>query len=348
MNKFKTAAFIFIMVAALVTSGHAAYSVLTTQLHTPILLALLAAIVVDTAAIWFGTHAAEQATLGDSVTKTRLVTGLVIVTSLVLNFYYGYSEGTWITGLVSCIYPMIAAVTYEFWIEHKIRKVRKALGYILPKTPSYVTGKYQDKDAVTALKKDYARKTIEDARALMEHSFDQRRRELVTVTEAMVHVPITAGTEVTGLGYKDTEWVQAEVTTGTCTQDTRYTRLQGTGTRVHKDTDQVTAKVHVPKSQVTEVTSQGTQGYRVTDTKVQEDTELDTIFNVVTKEFAEVTLPEWLSLDMDTSEVTRACVENGVTDLKTVVGYMNQINEAIQYNTIKTSFNRAKKKAEVQ
>ena len=297
------------MFSALLTSGHASYVVLTESLTTPVKLAILAAIVIDLAAIWMGAHAAELAEAGDRTRVVNIYTGFIMLLSLSMNFMYGYTTGTWVTGLLACIYPVIAMVTYERWIQHKIHAARKRNGMVLPQMPAYVTGKFQNKAAVTQLKRDYATATIEDAQAIMRYRFDQRRRELVT-------------NEVTPVADE-------------------VTRLQATVTSVTDQVTPVTSNDYTVTNEVTPVTD---SGYTVTPEVTDEVTELQNIFATVTKEHAEVTgLPEWLHLDMtETSEVTQACVAHGVTDFPTVKSYINKIKEGATDGAIKTSLHRAK------
>src|SRR6188768_519490 len=328
MKLFKHISFFFLIVTALLTSGHAAYIVLTESLNVPMYLAIFAAIVIDLAAIWLGTHAAELAELGDSVTKVRIATVTVMVTSFALNFMYGYTSGTWVTGLVACIYPFVAAVTYEFWIEHKIRASLRARGRILPESPVYLKSrKYQDKKKVQELHRKAAAMSLEDAELQLVTTYAQRRAHFDTVQlQAPLHVTASLGTplqeEVTRLQPTVTQ-LQDRVT-----EDTKVTSNSYKGT---EDSYSVTPEVTSVTEEVTPVTDLGT--------------DVDNIFAGVTDVTDLVTLPDWLSTGMNTPAICIACVSHGVTDLDTVLKYVNIINnDEVSRNTVKTNISRAKAK----
>lgn len=191
MQRFKLIAGALIMVGALLTSAHAAYMILTTQLNTGVFLAILAAVVIDLAAIWLGTHAADLAELGDSVIQVNLYSAFVMTLSLAINFMYGFVQGTWITGLLSCIYPVIAMIVYERWIQHKIRASKRRRGLVLPEKSVYLKGKYQDKKAVKELKKYEAKLSLEAAQRHVTSKYTKLHND----TE-FVFVPCTTGESV--------------------------------------------------------------------------------------------------------------------------------------------------------
>lgn len=170
MRAFKAFFFWIILLMAVAMSGYATYEVLTELVGTNHWIALGAAIAVDAAVIWLGTHSVELAKLGDDITKIRWITWGVILASLGINFLHGYDSGSWTGGAVAMIYPLLAAILYEFFIEHKNREALKERGRVLPEKPVFPMSlerryKRELKQEWKYLARDKARDRLEQQRA---------------------------------------------------------------------------------------------------------------------------------------------------------------------------------------
>jgi hypothetical protein len=163
-----------ILLITLAVSGYATYEVLTDTVGIYSVIALGAAIVIDSAAIWLGLHATILAKLGDSTKSVQLATWFVIAISVAVNFYHGFVEGSFAGGLTGIIFPVLAAILFHFYIKHTIREALRVRGRILPEKPIYLNSKkYGDKARQEAIERDYVRLTYETAETNLSRQRDK-------------------------------------------------------------------------------------------------------------------------------------------------------------------------------
>jgi hypothetical protein len=280
----KAAVFWIITATALVVSGNATYEVLTGTVGIQTYIALAAAVVIDAAAIWMGWHTTTLAKLGDSTRAAQLATWFIISISLVVNFYHGYVEGSWAGGLVGLIFPLLAALLYDFYIRHTIREELRSRGLILPEKPNFIKSrKYGDKSREEKINRDYVSLTYD----LAEDNLAAKRYNLKTEE---IHVS------------QALELVSPAQITSDTTEETDDTDLSS---------------------------------------------QVEAVFADVTDEDNLVSLPDYLSPGMNTSQICRLLVSHGVRDIDTAERYINIINEdTVSRATVRQTLLREIKKYE--
>lgn len=188
MKHIKTITFLVILAMAILMSGYATYQVLVHSTGTWWLWAVLAAVAIDAAAIWLGTHSADLAKIGDNITQVRIATWFLILASVGVNFYHGYTSGGLVGGLVATIYPILAATLYHFYIEHQIRESLRSRDRILPEKPIYAMS--LDRKRKKDIKRDWANLTGDIA----EDRMAKLRDKLGTRDNTPIKATATLGT----------------------------------------------------------------------------------------------------------------------------------------------------------
>lgn len=297
--------FSLIMLLAVFVSGQHTYEVLINYTGTVWWLALAAAVAIDAAVVYLGSQTAYMAKIGDSITVIQWATWLLIGISVAINFFHGYMNGGLVGGSVAMVYPVLAALIYHFFIADKIRESLRERGRILPEKPLYA----KSLDKATARKLDERWATLTGLQAADNLDYIE-----ATTVGTWRQLP-------TSNGYKATQMDTAQATSLQLEPTTAY-------------------------SMDTQATTERLQGYKVMDTSLQEATDvvsqLETIVDSV--DF-DVEVPTYLNNKMDTAEMCRLLVANGIVDNPTAYKIINKLKgDEVLKKTVQTTMKRARDK----